>query len=56
MENNSCSEIGADDNKTLEFTNSYGEAVEVRKFPDGYSGDPLLNELKAKIISAGVEP
>ena len=47
MENIYPAQEGASVERPLEvFTNIYGEEVQVRIFPGGYDGDPLLNALK----------
>lgn len=37
------------------FEKEDGNTLEVKRFPEGYMGDPVLNDLKATLIQQGVE-
>lgn len=56
MESIIIPETQATRSKIGEFVNSNGDLVEVKKFPEGYGGDPLLNDLKRRITGESAEP
>lgn len=40
----------------LRFEGNNGQMVEVKRFPEGYMGDPRIKALKERIRKGGVEP